>query len=313
MSIEGVGSQTPRRLPPPQGRRHSDVRLSPVPRPPPLALADHRVQRGADLHQQTIQQYLENGEHQPRRGAPPPRARRKSQAFAQRLVVTWDRRSSSFNPRHGILRERRRARRLVQPQQERRRGHRHRRAHTLRFTETFAGYVPVGRRLTFAAEDSPRVERAAHQPQRTRDLPRSLVLLGKLRSMRAWYQNTFIPQESMDKIRADARNPNLADADRLKPEKLPIRGGNLMINPKAELRIPLGGSWETVAFADIGNLWGDPSTPFDSGRFPIRAAVGSGIRYQTPIGPAALDYGINVTRYRPEEDFGAVQFSIGIF
>lgn len=314
MSIEGVGSQTPRR----------DFRLRKVAGIPTFVYRPYRdlllslsqtieYNEALIFHQQTIQQYLENGST----NLDVARLLRvpdgKSQAFAQRLVVTWDRRDSSFNPRHGAffvsgvehvdwfsLNKNDAAGTATE-------------GHTLRFTETFAGYVPVGRRLTFAAEIRLGWNAQLTNPKGLATYPDRLFFLGGFESMRAWYQDTFIPQESMDKIRADARNPNLADADRLKPEKLPIRGGNLMINPKAELRIPLGGSWETVAFADIGNLWGDPSTPFDSGRFPIRAAVGSGIRYQTPIGPAALDYGINVTRYRPEEDFGAVQFSIGIF
>jgi outer membrane translocation and assembly module TamA len=41
--------------------------------------------------------------------------------------------------------------------------------------------------------------------------------------------------------------------------------------------------------------------------------VGSGVRVQTPVGPIALDYGINLTRQVAYEDFGALNFAIGLF
>jgi outer membrane protein assembly factor BamA len=44
----------------------------------------------------------------------------------------------------------------------------------------------------------------------------------------------------------------------------------------------------------------------------MRAAVGTGVRVQTPVGPLAIDYGINVTR-ETYEDFGAFNFAIGLF
>jgi len=42
-------------------------------------------------------------------------------------------------------------------------------------------------------------------------------------------------------------------------------------------------------------------------------AVGPGILVYTPIGPLSLAYGINVYRHSEYEDFGALQFSIGLF
>ena len=86
-----------------------------------------------------------------------------------------------------------------------------------------------------------------------------------------------------------------------------------MVNPKVELRLPLRGPLETALFTDLGNLWVDPLYPFDTGKIPIRASVGTGLRYQTPIGPLALDGGLNVTRHSAYEDVGAVNFSIGLF
>ena len=90
-----------------------------------------------------------------------------------------------------------------------------------------------------------------------------------------------------------------------------------MINPRAELRIPLTGPIETVIFFDTGNLWQNAGYIYDSQKnqfnVSFRAAVGSGIRVQTPVGPIALDYGINLTRQVAYEDFGALNFAIGLF
>jgi outer membrane protein assembly factor BamA len=84
-----------------------------------------------------------------------------------------------------------------------------------------------------------------------------------------------------------------------------------MINPRAELRFPLRSPVDTVIFVDMGNLWLNPSNVFGA-PFELRAAVGSGLRLQTPVGPLVFDYGINVTR-KPWEDFGAFNFAIGLF
>ena len=47
--------------------------------------------------------------------------------------------------------------------------------------------------------------------------------------------------------------------------------------------------------------------------------MGTGLRFQTPVGTVAVDYGINLSRYinptafHELEDFGALQFAIGLF
>ena len=43
----------------------------------------------------------------------------------------------------------------------------------------------------------------------------------------------------------------------------------------------------------------------------MRYAVGAGIRYNLPIGPLRLDYGINPDPH-PHEKIGAFQFSFGL-
>ena len=71
----------------------------------------------------------------------------------------------------------------------------------------------------------------------------------------------------------------------------------MFLNPRAELRIPLGSSVETALFLDAGNLWTDPARV---NAFELRYAVGTGLRIATPIGPLVFDYGFNVDRVLDE-------------
>ena len=102
-----------------------------------------------------------------------------------------------------------------------------------------------------------------------------------------------------------------------------IRGGDVFINPRAELRIPLGGSVQTALFVDAGNLWSSLRA-FRDLTFRLRYAAGTGIRISTPVGPLVFDYGFNLERILDElnpdrkrqrfwEDLGAFHFSIGLF
>ena len=109
--------------------------------------------------------------------------------------------------------------------------------------------------------------------------------------------------------------------------------GRDAVEPKCNVW-PVCGSLRSVAlsngdpgrlrlFVDIGNLWVDPKYPFDRGAFPMRAAVGSGLRFQTPVGPLAFDIGFNLgkllytlgagVRNREYEDLLALNFAIGLF
>jgi outer membrane translocation and assembly module TamA len=78
-----------------------------------------------------------------------------------------------------------------------------------------------------------------------------------------------------------------------------------------ELRIRLQGALEGALFADVGNLWDDPKQVRLQDE---RVNVGFGIRFVTPIGPAALDIGFNVTPdERLNEPIVAPHFTIGLF
>jgi outer membrane protein assembly factor BamA len=254
-----------------------------------------------------------------------------SYAFAQRLAVTVDRRDNSFSAHQGAyfasgiehvdwfaaggctddpnkLCE----------------------GHTLKFTETVAAYVPITKTMTLAGE-----LRLGNNFQLTSNpqastYPDRFFFLGGIDSMRGYLQDSFVQQENADKIAEDAKKPDpdpttypTAEsrcAQKFTISCVPVRGGNLMINPKLELRIPVRSPIETVIFTDAGNLWVDTGYFLDHG-FHLRVSAGSGIRIQTPIGPLAFDYGVNMSRLlspkndprRTYEDFGAFHFAIGLF
>ena len=97
-------------------------------------------------------------------------------------------------------------------------------------------------------------------------------------------------------------------------EWFPI-GGLSMIEGSSEVRLPLKGKFGAVAFFDFGNVWRE-SKHFDVG--DLRYAVGPGIRYQTPIGPARLDVGYQLNPIEgllingePQKRRIRIHFSVG--
>jgi outer membrane protein assembly complex protein YaeT len=89
-------------------------------------------------------------------------------------------------------------------------------------------------------------------------------------------------------------------------------GGNSMLNFRAELRIPLPSSFALGVFADMGNIWREQVNLWRE--FELRYCVGAGIRFNTPVGPLALDGAFVVNRTAGyEEAIGAIQFAIGLF
>jgi outer membrane translocation and assembly module TamA len=97
-------------------------------------------------------------------------------------------------------------------------------------------------------------------------------------------------------------------------EGFPI-GGLSMLEGSAEVRFPLKGKFGAVAFFDLGNVWRE-STHFDLG--DLRYAVGPGLRYQTPIGPARLDVGYQLNPIEgllingePQKRRIRIHFSVG--
>jgi len=248
----------------------------------------------------------------------------ESYVVAERILVSWDRRDNAFNASRGTyivsgiehvdgfpLQSPDQVAAGVAPLSE---------SHFFKFTETFGGYIPLPRGMRIAALT--RLGANVQITSNSATYPDRLFFLGGVDSMRGWNLNSFIPQDDVDRIFMDKDKPDFVDGstpgqqvpnpNKFTSNTKPIRGGDLMVNERVELRIPIRGPFETVVFGDFGNLWIDPSYPFRKGVFPIRADVGTGIRVQTPVGPLAVDYGFNVTR-QAYEDVGAINFAIGLF
>ena len=84
-------------------------------------------------------------------------------------------------------------------------------------------------------------------------------------------------------------------------------GGEFYTIFNVEYTFPIYGELLGAVFVDAGNLLPDARSP---GLDDMRYAVGAGLRYNLPIGPMRLDYGINPSP-RANEDFGAFHFSFG--
>lgn len=254
----------------------------------------------------------------------------KSVALAQRVVVSWDRRDNSFNASRGTYAALSVEHVNAFPTDDRQTiaGVGSGESHFFRFAPTVAGYIPLPRNIRFAAQ-----LRAGFNYQLNADsqtYPDRLFFMGGVDSMRGWLTSTFVPQDTVDKIEKDARDPNVADKDKVTADRIPVRGGDLMINPRVELRIPIravaGGKprggivdmLETALFLDVGNLWVNPGYPFkrdengDLPGIPIRASLGTGARLQTPVGPVVVDWGYNLTK-KPYEDRWNFHFAVGLF
>lgn len=135
--------------------------------------------------------------------------------------------------------------------------------------------------------------------------PDRLFFLGGVDSLRGFPLWSLVPEDWDRRLRAPEPGER-----QLTEDEIPVRGGNLFLNPRAELRIPIVGIWQTAVFLDTGNLWLESNEVFNA--FRLRYSAGLGLRVNTPVGPLALDYGVNLDR-RYYEGFGAFHFSIGLF
>ena len=83
-------------------------------------------------------------------------------------------------------------------------------------------------------------------------------------------------------------------------------GGNSLILLSGQLRFPVTQGLSLVGFIDAGNLYDknefEPTT--------LRVGVGAGIRFVTPLGPLALDWGFKLDRKAGEKP-SEIHFNIG--
>lgn len=237
----------------------------------------------------------------------------ESVAVAERLGVSWDRRDNPFNPHRGTFVSAGVEHVDTYPLSDPTVDKPTFQGHFLRLTQTFSGYLPLTRSITFAAQL--RLGEIVHvRPASvSKTYPDRLFFLGGADSLRGFLQDTVVPQDLIDAIQVDGC-PSDPDDHRFSICQVGIRGGNLMINPRAELRIPVHTPLELALFVDSGNIWVDPLYIFEGRRgFKLRFASGLGVRIQSPFGPVVLDYGVNLNRNRTWEDFGAFSLSIGVF
>ena len=194
----------------------------------------------------------------------------------------------------------------------------------MQYTSRMAGYIPITKRgmalaLSFRwGLNSQLIERSHTYPDR-------LFFMGGVDTIRGFSQDSLIPEDIAQQL-LDARalsESDPGDNELLTVDRILIRGGDVFINPRAELRIPLTSSVQTALFLDTGNLWSSLRA-FQDLDFRLRYAAGSGIRIATPVGPLVFDYGFNLERLLDQidssrkrqrfwESIGAFHFSIGLF
>jgi outer membrane protein assembly complex protein YaeT len=153
-------------------------------------------------------------------------------------------------------------------------------------------YLPVGRRMVIA----------------NRLRLGTIDALGDLNANVPFYKRYFLGGASS--IRGWGR----FEVSPLSGFGLPI-GGHSLLEGSSEARLPLVGKFGGVVFLDYGNVW---TNPWDFNVGDMRYAAGPGLRYMTPVGPARVDFGYQLTPIdnlkvngAPEKRHWRVHFSIG--
>ncbi len=181
-------------------------------------------------------------------------------------------------------------------------------------------YVPLWRGSVLALSAAAGKVFPLDAEQSSRTIAPKRYFMGGAGTMRGFFDDSLIPEDRRQIIRDQVRecDGTLAKvgcspaADSLRSgQQLLSDGGELFTLARAELRMPVAEQIELAAFFDTGNLWLD-QTQYDP--LKLRYAAGLGIRVLTPIGPAALDLGVNLdpdpllneSRFVPH-------FSIGVF
>lgn len=183
---------------------------------------------------------------------------------------------------------------------------------------TLSGYLPATPGAVLAL--SVRGGRIFALDDRSVTIIPKRFFLGGASTMRGYGEDEMVQQDVRPVLAQEARHcaTSLTDLGctaagrEIVDGKLPTAaGGQVFLLVKSELRLQLRGSLEAGLFADLGNLWYDPGA---YRTLDLRANLGFGLRFATPIGPAALDFGFNVS---PDEDVNErlfePHFSIGLF
>jgi outer membrane protein insertion porin family len=230
----------------------------------------------------------------------------RTNLMALKTGITLDRRDNVFNPRKGFVgtTSLEWARTFLSEPVQRPDGSTDEFfSHHLSLVLRGAGYIPLSDRVVLALQGQ--YGRVIDLSSASETYPNRRFFLGGVDTIRAYQQDRMVPQDV-----AEAANELGGDFS-----SVVNQGGNTFLLFRAELRFPIYDALAGGIFTDIGNLWSDPSA---LNPFKLRPTIGAGIRIETPIGPIALDYGINILYNQPNrrilrEDFGAFSFTIGLF
>jgi outer membrane protein insertion porin family len=183
---------------------------------------------------------------------------------------------------------------------------------------TLSGYLPVGASTVLAL--SLRGGQVFPLDSRSTTITPRRFFLGGASTMRGYAEEEMIQQDVRQILAAEARQCATSftgvgcteQGRQIAEGKIPIsEGGEAFLLAKTERRVGLTPSVEAGFFLDLGNLWLDPAK---YQLLDLRANVGFGLRFVTPIGPAALDVGFNVQPDdRINERLFAPHFTIGLF
>lgn len=190
--------------------------------------------------------------------------------------------------------------------------------HFVKVAGSVTGYVPLARRTSIAL--SLGGGRIFQLDPRSETIWPKRFFLGGAGSIRGFSEDGLVPEDRREELRrqiADCKaivfGAGCTDAARFLQQgrSVPSDGGDLYLLARGELRFPIRGDLMGGVFVDAGNLWLDPAN-FDPTK--LRPASGAGLRYATPVGPVALDLGVNLN---PDEQLNegrfALHFSIGLF
>jgi outer membrane translocation and assembly module TamA len=155
---------------------------------------------------------------------------------------------------------------------------------------------------------------------RSRTIIPKRFFLGGAGSIRGFAEEEMVPQDLRAGLAEEGRHCassvsgagcTTRGAELAAGHTVASEGGQAFLLLKGELRQALTGSLELGLFLDLGNLWLDPRK---YRLVDLRPSVGFGLRFITPVGPAALDVGFNLEPDgRINERTFAPHFTIGLF
>jgi outer membrane protein insertion porin family len=165
---------------------------------------------------------------------------------------------------------------------------------TFKFTQVSGDaryYVPIGERFSWA--NRAQLGNLTAPPNDPAAVPFSRkFFLGGATSVRGWGRYELSPLVGGEPV-----------------------GGNSMFEFSSEARAMIRGSFGAVVFLDSGNVWAES---WNIHLNDLRYAVGTGLRYLTPIGPLRFDFGYQLNPIpgllingEPQTRQWRVHFSIG--